>query len=216
MLTPKATEKITGNLITVKSLGQIYKNAKQDKLILYCDAFNKIWPMFGINTPVRIAAFLGQVGVESGELKYDRELPSKWNKKDPKDSKEQTGTLYEGRKNLGNTQLGDGPKFIGRGILQLTGRANYADYSKKLGVDLINNPELACNPEISVKIACQYFVDRNLLTLADAGDIQTITKKVNGTMMLHLEQRFNYSQICMNIYGAGKLPVPPALMTNNS
>jgi len=190
-------------LISEEQLKKIYKNCKPDKLKLYCEAFNKVWPEFGINTPKRIAAFLGQVAVESGELKYDKELPSKWNKKNPKDPNELTGTLYEGRKNLGNLQKGDGPKFIGRGVLQLTGRANYTDYSKKLNLDLVNNPELAATPEVSVKIACQYFKDRGLLALADAWNLDEITRRVNGNAKLHLEQRMAYSEVAKKVLEQG-------------
>lgn len=190
-------------LITEEQLKKIYKNCKPDKLKLYCEAFNKVFPQFEINTPKRIGAFLGQVGVESGELKYDKELPSKYNKKDPKDANEPCGTLYEGRKNLGNTQPGDGPKFIGRGVLQLTGRANYADYSKKLGIDLIAHPDLAATPEVSVKIACQYFKDRGLLALADAWNLDEITRRVNGNAKLHLEQRVAYSEVAKKVLEQG-------------
>jgi len=186
-------------LITEEQLKKVYRNTKPDKLKLYCEAFNKVWPEYNIDTPRRIAAFLGQVAVESGELKYDKELPSKWNKKNPKDPNEATGTLYEGRKNLGNLQKGDGPKFIGRGVLQLTGRANYTDYSKKLNLDLVNNPELAATPEVSVKIACQYFKDRGLLPLADAWNLDEITRRVNGNAKLHLEQRMAYSEVARKV-----------------
>lgn len=180
-------------LLTVDKLKKIFPNVKQDKAILYTEAFNKVFPAYGITTPERIAAFLGQIAVESGELRYDRELPSKYNKKDPKDKTEPTGTLYEGRKNLGNINPGDGPKYIGRGILQLTGRANYESMSKKLNIDLLNNPDLACTPEISTKIACEYFKERNLLSLADVWDLDKITEKVNGKAKLHLKQRVEYS-----------------------
>jgi putative chitinase len=189
------------SLITEEQLKKIFKNVKADKAKLYCEAFNKVFPRFEINTPKRIAAFLGQVGVESGELKYDKELPSKWNMKDPKDPNEKVGTLYEGRKPLGNTQPGDGPKFIGRGVLQLTGRANYTDYSKKLGVDLVGNPELAAQPEYSVAIACQYFKDRKLMEAADKWDLDTITERVNGKAKLHHEQRVAYSQKALEVLG---------------
>ena len=189
----------TMSLITEEQLKKIYKNVKADKAKLYCEAFNKVFPQFEINTPKRIAAFLGQVGVESGELKYDKELPSKWNMKDPKDPSEKVGTLYEGRKNLGNTQAGDGPKFIGRGVLQLTGRENYTLYGKKLGLDLVGNPELACNPEVSVKIACQYFLDRKLHEAADKWDLDTITLKVNGKAKLHHDKRVAYSEHALKV-----------------
>lgn len=190
------------SLITEEQLKKIYPNCKPDKIKFYTEAFNKVWPEFGINTPRRIAAFLGQVAVESGELKYDKELPSKWNKKNPKDANEPTGTLYEGRKNLGNTKSGDGPKFIGRGVLQLTGRANYESYGKKLGIDLANNPELAATPEVSVKIACQYFKDRSLLTFADAWNLDEVTKRVNGTAKLHHDQRVAYSERALKVLSA--------------
>jgi putative chitinase len=186
-------------IISEQQLKKIYPNIKLDKLKVYTDAFNKVLPTYDINTPRRIAAFLGQIGVESGELKYDKELASKYNKKDVGNRFESIGTLYEGRKNLGNTEIGDGPKFIGRGILQLTGRANYTNMSKKINVDLINNPELACDPEISTKIACEYFKERNLLKLADEWNLDEITRKVNGNAKLHHELRVKYSETALNI-----------------
>lgn len=194
------------SLITEAQLKEIYKNVSAQKCKLYTEAFNKIFVEYNITSPQRIAAFLGQVAVESGELKYDRELPSRFNKKDPKDKNEQTGTLYEGRKSLGNTVAGDGPRFIGRGILQLTGRANYASMSKKLGIDLVGNPELACDPIVSTKIACQYFKDRGLLTLADSWNLREITRRVNGPGMLHLTERMNYSERALKVL-ARDLPV---------
>lgn len=186
-------------IITEEQLKKIYPNCKADKVKLYTEAFNKACPEFDITTPQRVACFLGQIGVESGELRYTKELPSIYNKKDPKDVNEPIGTLYEGRKTLGNNQKGDGPKFIGRGILQLTGRANYADYGKKLGIDLVNNPELACDPIISTKIACQYFKDRGLIELSDKMDIDTITLKVNGKKKLHLKERTTYSNKALEV-----------------
>jgi len=189
-------------LITEKQLKSIYPNCYPDKLKLYCEAFNNIWPLFEITTPKRIAAFLGQIGVESGELKYDKELPSKWNMKNPKDPNEKVGTLYEGRKTLGNIMPGDGPKFIGRGILQLTGRANYVEYSRKLKIDLTANPDLAATPEISVKIACQYFKDRKLNEAADRWDLDTITERVNGKVKLHHDKRVAYSERALKVLEA--------------
>jgi putative chitinase len=181
-------------LITEQQLKKIYPNIKADKLKVYTDAFNKVFPAYGINTPRRIAAFLGQVGVESGELRYDKELASKYNKKDVTNPYESIGTLYEGRKNLGNIQSGDGPKYIGRGILQLTGRTNYTNMSKKIGIDLVDNPELACDPEISTKIACEYFKERGLLDLADKWNLDEITRRVNGNAKLHHDLRVQYSE----------------------
>lgn len=185
--------------ITEEKLKVIFPKASADKIKLYAPAFSESCAQMGFNTPKRIAALLGQIAVESGELKYDKELPSKYNKKDPKDANEPTGTLYEGRKTLGNTEKGDGPKFIGRGVLQLTGRANYTLYGKKLGIDLVNNPELACKPSVAVLIACQYFVDRKLDEAADRWDLDTITKRVNGSGMLHHDKRIAYSEAALKV-----------------
>jgi putative chitinase len=189
-------------LITEEQLKAVYPNCKPEKIKSYAAAFNAVFPLFGIDTPARIAAFLGQVGVESGELRYDKELPSSYNKKDPKDPKEPIGTLYEGRKNLGNTVAGDGPRFIGRGVLQLTGRANYADMSKKIGIDIVASPEKAAEADVSTRIACQYFKDRGLLELADKWNLDEITRRVNGNAKLHLAERIAYSEKAVKILTA--------------
>lgn len=189
-------------VITEEQLKSIFPNADKKKLADCLAAINLHFPKFNIDTPARIAAWLGQVAVESGELKYMKELPSKYNKKDPKDKNEPIGSLYEGRKNLGNTQSGDGAKYIGRGYLQLTGRANYAEYGKKLGLDLVNKPELAEGADAAVQIACQYFKDRGLLELADKWDLDTITLKVNGRAKLHLKERCEYSEKALKVLTA--------------
>jgi len=189
------------SLLTEEKLKAIFPKAPPDKIKSYGPVFGKACEEMGFNTPKRIAALLGQIGVESGELRYDKELPSVYNKKDPKDKNEPTGTLYEGRKLLGNTQAGDGPKFIGRGVLQLTGRENYTLYGKKLGLDLVSNPELACDPTVSVKIACQYFLDRKLHEAADKWDLDTVTLKVNGKAKLHHDKRVAYSEHALKVLG---------------
>ncbi|MDB5101866.1 MAG: Membrane-bound lytic murein transglycosylase precursor [Cyanobacteria bacterium RYN_339] len=91
-----------------------------------------------------------------------------------------SGQAYEGRKDLGNTQPGDGPRFKGRGFIQLTGRANYRYYGKKIGVDIENNPELALRPDVAAKIAAVYWNDRGIPRLAQAGDWVAVNKKVAG------------------------------------
>lgn len=185
--------------INQNQLKEIFPNIKSDKCEEYVNAFNSVFPLYDITTPKRIAAFLGQVGVESGELRYTKELASKYNKRDVKDKNEPIGTLYEGRKNLGNNQPGDGPKFIGRGILQLTGRANYENMSKILGIDLVNNPELACDAVVSTKIACEYFKQRGLLKLADDWNLDLITERVNGRAKLHHDIRVKYSARALKV-----------------
>jgi len=121
---------------------------------------------YKINTKLRIAHFLAQIAHESDHFRTTEEYAS--------------GAAYEGRKDLGNVRKGDGRRYKGRGVLQITGRANYRTYGKKLGYDLENNPELAATPEVSVLTAAQYWQDRGLNELADADNGKQITRKVNG------------------------------------
>jgi putative chitinase len=121
---------------------------------------------YDINTRLRIAHFLGQTCEESAGFRTTQEFAS--------------GKEYEGRKDLGNTQPGDGPRYKGAGLLQITGRANFDKYGKALGVDLVNNPALAGQPALSLKIACEYWKDRNINADSDRDDAQAVTRKVNG------------------------------------
>jgi putative chitinase len=122
-----------------------------------------------INTPLRQAHFLSQLGHESGSLRYTAELAS--------------GTAYEGREDLGNTQPGDGPRFKGRGLIQITGRTNYTSYGNDRGKDYITglNPTLlATDPNIAADCSGWFWATRQLNELADNDDLLTITKRING------------------------------------
>jgi putative chitinase len=122
-----------------------------------------------INTPLRQAHFLAQLGHESGSLHYTAELAS--------------GAAYEGRIDLGNTQPGDGPRFKGRGLIQITGRTNYTNYGKDRGQDYITglNPTLlATDPNIAADCSGWFWATRHLNELADQDDLLTITKRING------------------------------------
>lgn len=124
-----------------------------------------------INTRLRIAAFLAQIGHESGSLVYVKELGS-----------HEYLDKYDGRKDLGNTQPGDGAKFAGRGLIQVTGRANYLAASKVLFGDdrLLKTPELLEQPEWAAESAVWFWSSRNLNALADADRFTDLTKRING------------------------------------
>lgn len=124
-----------------------------------------------INTRLRIAAFLAQIGHESGSLVYVKELGGV-----------SYFAKYDGRKDLGNTQPGDGAKFAGRGLIQVTGRANYLAASKALFGDerLLKTPELLEQPEWASESAVWFWSSRNLNTLADADRFTDLTKRING------------------------------------
>ena len=128
--------------------------------------FTSILNEYEINTPLRVAHFLAQIIHESAGLQTTQEFAS--------------GAAYEGRRDLGNTVAGDGKRYKGRGVLQLTGRANYRRYGQILGLDLEGQPQLAAEPLISLRIACVYWRDRNINPLCDADDLKGVTRKVNG------------------------------------
>lgn len=125
-------------------------------------------------TPVRQAMFLAQVGHESEGLRYMREI---WG---PTPNQKRYEPPSDLARQLGNTQPGDGRRFAGRGPIQITGRFNYAKFSKILGVDLIAHPELLEGFELAVRSAGAFWDDRGLNALADADDFLTITKRING------------------------------------
>ncbi|CAM5199109.1 hypothetical protein ARD30_03940 [Bosea thiooxidans] len=87
---------------------------------------------------------------------------------------------YEGRRDLGNIQPGDGARYHGRGIFQLTGRANYRRFGQILGIDLEAEPDRAREPATSLQIAFAYWSARAINEAADADDIERVTKLVNG------------------------------------
>jgi putative chitinase len=114
----------------------------------------------------RLAHFLAQLVHESGSFRYMEELAS--------------GAAYEGRADLGNTQPGDGVRYKGRGPIQITGRSNYRVFGRKIGVDIERHPEIAAIPSIGLHLALEYWRNRDLNRWADADDIETITRKING------------------------------------
>jgi putative chitinase len=128
-------------------------------------------PAHGITDTVgRLANFLGQAAHETGSFRYLREV---WG---PTPAQKR----YEGRSDLGNNQTGDGYRYRGRGIFQLTGRANYRDIGAAIGQPLEANPELAERPDIAVLTACRFWQSRGLNALADQGLEDTITRRING------------------------------------
>jgi putative chitinase len=122
-----------------------------------------------INTPVRQAAFIAQIAHESGSFRYVKELAS--------------GAAYEGRHDLGNTEPGDGVRFKGRGLIQITGRANYRECS----IALFGDPDiLIAHPEMLETVSCAcdsagwFWSSHGLNELADAGRFERITRCING------------------------------------
>jgi putative chitinase len=120
----------------------------------------------GLKTGQGQANFVAQTATETGGYRWMKELAD--------------GKAYEGRKDLGNTQAGDGPRYKGRGLIQITGRDNYTRASKDLGVDYVNNPERAAQPDDAAQIAGWYYRTRGVTAPADAGNFKQTTQLING------------------------------------
>lgn len=161
-------------LVTLDELRDMVPNAGVYRLIAIHPFLLDTLHRYEINTPLRICHFLAQVIHESGSFHYMNEIAS--------------GDAYEGRADLGNTNPGDGKRFKGRGLIQLTGRANYEAYNQYLAVrsdkvwsDIMANPEkVAHDPEIAVDVAGWFWHKKDLNTYADIDDIKAVTKRING------------------------------------
>lgn len=175
-------------MITGAQLQSIMPFAKA-RIPAFIEPLNGAMHEFHINSPLRQAAFIAQIAHESGELRYVEEIAS--------------GIAYEHRKDLGNTQPGDGMKFKGRGLIQITGRNNYHECGKALGVDLITNPELLETNDLACRSAAWFWASRGLNDLADRGDFERITKRINGGLNGY-QERLVYHALAKTALGVVK------------
>jgi putative chitinase len=160
---------------------------------------------YDINTPERQAAFIGQCAHESGNFKTLEEnlnykpeaLMRVWPSRFPDIATAMkyahnpemiANKVYGGRMGNGPEETGDGWKYHGRGLIQLTGKENYANCGSGIGVDLLSNPNLLNTPEYAALSAGWFWGKRGLNLLADSGDIETMTKRINGGL-IGLEDR---------------------------
>jgi putative chitinase len=151
--------------MTPQELIRIFPFASS-KVSVYAPLLTVAMAAYEIDTPRRQAAFLAQVGHESGQLKYTEELAD--------------GHAYDGRADLGNTQPGDGPRYKGRGLIQITGRANYERCGRGLGIDLLDKPDVLALPENAVRSAAWYWKENDLNLFADSDRFGSLTKRING------------------------------------
>ncbi len=178
-----------GNTLTEAELKSI--SGADDTLVqLYQPHLNHEMKAKGINTSLKKAHFLAQLCAESGSLKYAEELAS--------------GTDYEGRSDLGNTEFGDGKKFKGRGLIQITGRTNYTTFGTYCGEDLITgaNHKKVAEPKYAVLSAIWYWSSRKLNQHADDDEFLEICYRVNGGFN-GLQERAAYLK---NGYQVFKIP----------
>ena len=158
--------------------------ARVDKFVPY---LNGAMEHYQINTPARVAAFLAQLAHESGGFRYVRELAS--------------GRAYEGRKDLGNVYSGDGVRFKGRGLIQITGRSNYAALEKDLPLlGLLQNPLWLESDRWAVWSAGWFLNKKGLNALSDDGLFKQITRKINGGYN-GLADRYKYYERAKRVLG---------------
>jgi putative chitinase len=190
---------------------------------------------YHITTPARVAGFLSQIGHESGglaklqeSLNYSveallklfgrhriSEADARRYGRAPGQSANQemlANLLYGGefgRKNLGNTEPGDGWRFRGRGLKQLTGRSNYRLCGEAIGVNLVSSPERLLEPELATRSAGWFWHSNGLNELADRGDVAAMTKRINGGA-IGLAQRETLYRTAL-ARAAAPVPVPGRL-----
>ena len=159
-------------ILTIQQLRRLYPRANGSVLIIlsHKDTFTS----FGIDTDLRYKHFMAQMAHESWGFSKLREVTTS------KRAKRKYGIGTRIGHILGNVVPGDGWKYRGRGLPQLTGRWNYWRQSKLLKVNILKNPELLENPLLGVKVGFTFWNSKNLTKHADADNIKLLTKKLNG------------------------------------
>lgn len=152
--------------MNIDLLHKCLPNASRQNIDKYGAKLIEAMEKYEINTPIRQAHFLAQIAHESGSLRYVREIAS--------------GETYEGRKDLGNTEPGDGKRFRGRGLIQITGRANYKKVGDALNYDFVAKPEDLELPGPACYSAAWFWKSHKLNEWADKDEILKITKIING------------------------------------
>jgi putative chitinase len=184
----------------------------------WCDALNTILPEYGIDTPERVAAFIAQCAHESGNFRILKEnlnyraesLRRVFAKYFPSDDiarqyagkQEQIANrVYGNRMGNGSEQSGDGYRYCGRGLIQLTGKDNYQHFADSLEMNIEEVPEYLETFEGAVQSACWFWETNNLNRWADQRDIVSLTKRINGGV-IGLEDRKKHYQHALEVLGA--------------
>jgi putative chitinase len=182
-------------MLTDAHLKAIMPNMPVARRALFLPALNKTMQTYTISNRLRAAAFLGQLAHESGEFRYMEEL---WGPTAQQLRYEPPSTLAT---KLGNTQVGDGKRYKGRGPIQITGRANYKTYGTLLGLNLVAQPELVASPGVGLSAAGMFWRTNGLNALAELQDYREITRRINGGYT-GWEERLRYYEVAKKVLGA--------------
>ena len=184
----------------------------------WCEALNKILPDYDISTPQRVAAFVAQAAHESGgftalheNLNYRPETLRKvFPKYFPTDDLANqyahnpemiANRVYANRMGNGDEASGDGFRYCGRGLIQLTGKQNYQAFADSIETPVEQVPDFLQTFEGAVQSACWFWENNNLNQYADSGDILTMTKRINGGT-IGLEDRQNHYNQALQVFGS--------------
>jgi putative chitinase len=182
----------------------------------WCEALNMILPEYDINTPQRVAAFLAQCAHESGGFRFLKEnlnykaasLRKVFPKYFPTDAlaaeyankpERIANRVYGGRMGNGPEESGDGWRYCGRGLIQLTGKQNYTNFAASIETPVEEAAEYLSTFEGAVQSACWFWESNNLNQWADKGDILTLTKRINGGT-IGLEDRIKHYNHALHIF----------------
>lgn len=185
-------------VLTREILKEIMPHAKEVNIEFYLDGLNSLLAEYEINTPLRLAHFLAQIAHESGSFRYKsenlnysaqalRSVFGKYFKTDEiannyaRDPEKIANVVYADRMGNGDVASGDGWRYRGRGLIQLTGCENYTHCGEMIGKDLQAEPDLVLeDPNVAVAAACWYWQSKKLNKYADLDDIKSVTKRING------------------------------------
>lgn len=171
---PPAPVAAAPHRLTEDELGRIMPALPAASRSAWTETLNRAMAEFDITTARRQAAFLAQIAHETGQLRYLEEV---WGPTDQQARYEPPSSLAT---SLGNVQAGDGERYRGRGLIWITGRANYQRFGQAVGADLVANPELAATPAIAARTGAWFWKVRGLNELADREDIAAITRRISG------------------------------------
>ena len=191
-------------MFTKENLQKFFEDTDENIIDSFVDPLNKTCDKFDINSTNRIAMFIAQVGHESGGLTHTKEnlnykaaqllkiFPRYFENADPADYEHQpekiANRIYAGRMGNGSEDTGDGWKFRGRGLIQLTGKENYTRFANELCMDLDAAVDYLETPEGAAMSAGWYWNDRHINDAADNGDVEKVTRRINGGT-IGLEER---------------------------
>jgi len=203
-------------LVTFEQLNDFFEDTNEDIIEKFVEPLNEVMAFYEINTPERISMFLAQCGHESGGLrtikenlnysadglrkifpKYFRDLnPAEYAKKPEKIA----NVVYANRMGNGPVESGDGYRYCGRGLIQLTGKSNYAAFAADMEMPLEEATEWLSTEEGATWSAGWFWDSRELNKWADKGDVVTVTKKINGGT-IGLADRQEHYAAALEVFG---------------